>query len=380
MGFTKGTVSFQRFKAPAVKAFERDHIDRLENHRAGRQKIASADGIETGWAAGSHVLDTAFALEKNVYPDHLLFDFWVERDRIPGDKLKAYTQIEVAALAKNNPSGFPSARNKREAKEAARERLEQEAKDGRYKKAQVIPVCWDGREGIVYFGSPSPSHVSRFCSLFEQTFHVGIERLTAWKCAGEFAAETSEASPSAFLPLATPQDYIWIADESCRDWLGNEFLLWLWFYLDNINDTISLPDKSEVCSMFVRHLGLDCPRGIAGKDVFSSDGPTRLPEARRAIAAGKLPRSAGLTLVRHDQQYQFRLNAETFAVSGGKLPKAPDDVTETRAKIEDRLGSLRELGSTIDLLYQFFLDMRLRPMWKDVLGEMQEWLTRGGAR
>jgi hypothetical protein len=34
---------------------------------------------------------------------------------------------------------------------------------------------------------------------------------------------------------------------------------------------------------------------------------------------GKLPRKAGLILVRHGEQYELTLQAETFAVSGAKI-------------------------------------------------------------
>jgi hypothetical protein len=58
---------------------------------------------------------------------------------------------------------------------------------------------------------------------------------------------------------------------------------------------------------------------------MTNEGPTRLPEAFRALQAGKLPRKAGLILVRHDQQYELTLQAETLAVSlccavGRKFP------------------------------------------------------------
>ena len=68
--------------------------------------------------------------------------------------------------------------------------------------------------------------------------------------------------------------------------------------------------------MLARTLTLECPRGQTGSESITSDGPTRLPEARRAIQAGKLPRKAGLTLVRHEQQYELTLQAETLAVGG----------------------------------------------------------------
>ena len=40
--------------------------DKLADRAAGRQRIASADGVEVGWTASKHVLDTDFDLAKNV--------------------------------------------------------------------------------------------------------------------------------------------------------------------------------------------------------------------------------------------------------------------------------------------------------------------------
>src|SRR5262249_56911121 len=124
------------------------------------------------------------------------------------------------------------------------------------------------------------------------------------------------ASPSPFVPGAAARAVAWLPDEANRDFLGNEFLLWLWYVLDSESDTLELADKSEVTAMFARTLVLECPRGQTGKESIQSDGPARLPEARRAIQAGKLPRKAGLTLVRHDQQYELTLQAETLAITG----------------------------------------------------------------
>jgi hypothetical protein len=129
-----------------------------------------------------------------------------------------------------------------------------------------------------------------------------------------------DSSPSAFVPSST-SDVAWIADESSRDFIGNEFLLWLWYYTDVESDTIKLADDSEVTLMLARTLNLECPRGQTGHETITHEGPTRLPEARRAIQSGKLPRKAGLTLVRHGEQYELTLHAETLGVGGAKLPR-----------------------------------------------------------
>jgi hypothetical protein len=189
MGFFTGRATFLRFKVngPAPRLFDDEQIDRLKDRMAGRQRIASADGVETGWTAGDHVLDTDFHLEKNIINDALTFDLRVDTDKLPSDLLRAYYAVELKALSKNNPSGFASARQKREAKEIARDRLEQEAKDGRYKKRKCIPVLWDRLSNEVLFGATSLTQLDRLCSLFETTFGAELECVTAGRRAYQLA-------------------------------------------------------------------------------------------------------------------------------------------------------------------------------------------------
>src|SRR5207249_4556520 len=131
----------------------------------------------------------------------------------------------------------------------------------------------------------------------------------------------------------------WLPDEANRDFLGNEFLLWLWYVLENESDTWKLADDSEVTVMLARTLVLECPRGQTGRQSLTSDGPAQLPEAHRALQAGKLPRRAGLTIVRNDQQYDLTLQAETLAVTGAKLPLS--EAEEERARLEERVTRVR---------------------------------------
>jgi hypothetical protein len=184
-----------------------------------------------------------------------------------------------------------------------------------------------------------------------------------------------DSTPSVFLPGLSSTDVAWIADESSRDFIGNEFLLWLWYYTDVHSDTLTLADNSEVTLMLARTLTLECPRGQTGHETISSDGPTRLPEARRAIQSGKLPRKVGLTMVRHSEQSELTLHAETLAVSGAKLPP-PDEQADARGKLDDRANQLRTLIETLDLLYDVFGQKRFSSEWEQELLGMQKWLKR----
>ncbi|QDU21560.1 hypothetical protein [Urbifossiella limnaea] len=383
MGFYNGRVTFLRFQVsgPAPRLFDAEHLDRLADRAAGRQRLAAADGVETGWTAGDHVLDTDFLLDKNVINDTLHFELRVDVDKLPADLMRAYTAVELKALSKNNPSGTASARQKREAKEAARDRLEDEAKDGRYRKRKCFPVLWDRLSNEVLFGATSLTQVDRLCSLFEQTFQLKLEAVTAGRRAYLLSElhnrtrQVDDSAPSAFVPGGTA-DVAWIADESSRDFLGNEFLLWLWYYTDIESDTLKLADDSDATVMIARSLTLECPRGQTGHETISHEGPTRLAEARRAIQTGKLPRKCGLTLVRHDQQYELAIHAETLAVSSAKIPPPPEDVTDARAKLDERATQLRALVETLDLVYDVFCSRRFGKAWEEDLPGMQRWLKR----
>jgi hypothetical protein len=382
MGFFSGRVTFVRFRVncPSPGMFGPEHLERLEAQVIGKQRTAAADGVDVGWIAGDHILDTRFDLAKNIVNDTLHFALRVDTNKLPSDLLRAYTQVDLQALTKNNPSGLPSARQKREAKESARERLEDEAKDGRFLKRKAYPVLWDAPSNELLVGTSSVTALDRLRTLFEQTFGVNFEPLSAGRQAFRFAEVRQQthgiddAKPAPFLPGVSPTEVAWLPDETSRDFLGNEYLLWLWFMLDNDNDTIQLTDKSEVALLLSRTLTLECPRGVTGKETISSDGPTRLPEARRAIQSGKLPRKVGLTMVRHDQQYELTLSAESLAIGGARLPATEAD--DDRGCLEERVTQLRHLMETLDLLYDTFAERRASEAWAKELGKMQKWLQR----
>lgn len=382
MGFLSGRATFRRFKVtgPAPKAPTEDDLAKLAENAAGRSRMLSGDGVESGWTAGGHVLDTDFDWGKNVLDDALLFGFRTDAVRLPADLLKSYYQIDLAALANDNPSGHPSARQKREAKESARDRLEQEAKDGRYTKRKVTEVLWDLKANELLFGTTSAAQVDRLLVLFKGTFGYGFEAVTAGRLAYALAEQTEQtravddASPSPFIPGLSPADVCWVPDEASRDFLGNELLLWLWFQCDEGGSTVKLADGSEAITFFSHKLMLDCPRGMTGTEAFAFEGPTRMPEALRGIQSGKMPRKAGLTLVRHDVQAEAQLLAEDLAWVGVKLP-APEEEGED-ARRSARLEQVREFVRTGDLLFGAFLAERLGPGWAGTVKRIGKWLAR----
>ena len=160
--------------------------------------------------------------------------------------------------------------------------------------------------------------------------------------------------------------------------MGNEFLLWLWWRWERVSDTIALSDQSEVTGMFARTLSLQCPRDESGKETITAEGPTGLPEAMQAIRSGKLPRKAGMTIVRHGEQYDLTIQPEVFMISGAKIHV--EDTSEGRGVLEDRIEIVRSLHETVDLLFRAFCEQRVGKNWNGELEQIRRWLKSDAAR
>lgn len=386
MAFFSGSVTYTRYRyAEAVSPILRypeNALRQLEAFGINRTHVLGKGGQRFGWIAGDHVLDRTFELEKNFISDCLQFAMRVDSNSIPSELRHAYEQEELAALAKGNPSGKPSKKQRKEAKENARDRLEEEAKDGRFLKRKMIPVLIDTVAKEVFVGSTSENKLDLFLELFHQSFSQRPRLISSGTRAYDLAEFASlengirEASPAPFVPGQSAEDIAWMPDEECRDFLGNEFILWLWYQLDGSNDEIKVSDESTVAAMINKKLTLWCPKGQLGNESFACSGmPSRMPEARRALPLGKLPRKVGLILVRHDQQFEFNLAAESMAISSLKLPRIEE--SEARARLDARVDLLRAFRETLDLLYGVFVATRANySLWQPELGRMQKWLAR----
>lgn len=385
MGILAGNVTFTRFsvKGARPRAWGEEHLDRLRQFSSGSEearKLNFGTSVQIGWTAGGHLLDTEFDSLKQIYPDHLLFEMRVDTHKLPAELLKAYTAIELAALARGNPSGKPSRANKKEAKESAAQRLREEAvKSHQFIiKRKLVPMLWDNAAHELYVGTASASQLERVETLFSHTFpDAELVCLDAGGLAKRRYANAENETLSNFVPGVENPERPTFCPGDHPNFLGNEFLLWLWYVTQTDTDTIKLADASEVVVFFSGGIKFADPRGQTGHGTLNSTSAVRLPEAFTAIHHGKLPRQAAITLVRNDEQWTFILKGEQFAVTQCALPKPPQDMKITRTREEHRLQAIHDLGETLDLLYGRFLEYRLGGLWERQLQLMQGWLKSG---
>jgi hypothetical protein len=391
MGFLSGPITWECYRVGGAehRQFGAEHVKILERFAAGQNETSSLEEADVGFLAGDHLFDGRFSLEKNVIGDALHCAIRIDTNQIPSAVRRAWLQIELAALSADNPSGRPTKLQRQEARDAVAARSEEEARSGKFRKMQQFPLLWDARQGLLYFGGSSSTAGEHCCDLCARAFELELSPLSAGRRAQEWAAEAKrnkaleDALPATFLAGDATADIDWWNHEAGNyDFLGNEFLLWVWWRWETQSDSITLSDDTEVTGMLARTLSLQCPRGESGKETITAEGPSRLPEAAQAIRSGKLPRKAGLILVRCGEQYEFVLQAETFAVSGARIrieEAAEESGPREAAAVEDRIESLRGFQETIDLLFRAFCTRRIGKNWAGELDQMRRWLKGDAA-
>jgi hypothetical protein len=361
------------------RQFGPEQIEILEQYAISKTESFSNEETRIGFLAGNHLLDHDFDLEKNVFGDALHFAVRIDTNQVPAAIRRAWLQIELALATTDSPDRRPTKVQRREAKEAVEARCEEAAGSGQFLRMQQFPVLWDAQNSLLYFGGSSAAAMDACSDLMTRAFALDLNRLTAGELASEWAQKARQRTalndvvPANFHAGGGRTDVAWWNGEKGNfDFLGNDFLLWLWWRWDTQGDTITLPDGSELTGMFARTLALECPQGESGKGTITAEDPTCLPETAQAIRSGKLPRKAGLILVRHGVQYELMLQAESFAVRGAKIQV--DEEAEGRAILEDRIENLRTLQETLDLLLQAFCARRIGKEWSADLKQMRGWL------
>lgn len=384
MPFLRGSLSFERFSVNnfEAKIIDEQHIEMLASYAAGKKQIDSEEDVQVGFLGGNHLFDESFDFGKNVINDAIHAGLRVDTNQIPAAIRNAWLQIELAGLVKDSPNGKISKVQRTEAKEAVEARCEAEAATGKYRKMSAFSWLWDVQRSSLYFGGSG--NASAHCAdLLERAFEVEVRRMTAgaiaqaWAAEAEKFSEMDDVMPASFVDGHTVSQMPWANEHSqSPDFLGNEFLLWLWWYLENESDTITLADDGEVTAMLAKTLTLECPLGENGKETISAEMPIKLPEAMQAVRSGKLPRKTGMSLVRDGIKFDLVLQAETFAISGAKI--TPDD--EEPMEIEDRINAIRCLSDTVDGMFHTFCDLRTSDAWDGDLEKIAKWLERPSKR
>ena len=392
MGFASGSVSFQRFHVlgPHPKAINESMIEKLGEHAFGSAQAVSADGIETGWIAPTHLFDTHIDESKISAGRFLHVAMRMDRTAAPSNVVRSYQKMEEAAALDASGKASLSKEDRRQAREAAEARADKEARDGAFRRMVAYPMVFDLAEHTVYFCSLSNAASDKLGLLFGATFGAQLVPMDAPEVASRIADQVGlhrsyeDAVPFHLADPPTDNDNDngnGSIDAADRSFLGREFLTWLWHRTETGEGGVPIsPDgrhnlPGEVEVLIGKMLRLDCDFKLSGRDVIYAESPTGGPEARAALCIGKQPTRLGLTLWAGADEYALTLDAAKLQIGGLKLPES--DEPDPRVRIEERLTHVVRCSAVLDALYSAFLTVRFSRDFAAHAGRLRKWAANG---
>ena len=294
--------------------------------------------------------------------------------------------MEQEAVASTNPSGFISKNQKRDVKDIVARKIEDELRTGKFRRSKLLPVLWDIPAHMIYCAASGKS-LEQLMELFERTFGLPLMPLSAGSLAMRLLDSTGrrrdyeDLRPTRFVPGPEGEsqwpDYPWVLKgPEPKDFLGNEFLLWLWHEVETKDGAIQI-EAGEISILFDKSLDLDCAYGQSGKDASRTTGPTHMPEARDALRTGKLPRKAGLVCEASGMMFALTFNPESFATHALKLPDI-EDAASPRVVFEERIALIREFCKLTQAMFDTFLRLRGGSGWENQVSKMRRWILQSG--
>ncbi len=160
--------------------------------------------------------------------------------------------------------------------------------------------------------------------------------------------------------------------------LGNEFLTWIWYIIENENDIIEKCDK-EALSLEVGNRMVLEHRWANGKETISIKGDAvGLEEGLMVLSKGGAVTEINLIYKSGSLQWQFSLKGESLNFSGIKLPEsgAAEQPEDLEGIVLEKLYLYEKPFQFIDALYRRFIDQRLSDQWKETLGAIKKWVNQ----
>ena len=315
--------------------------------------------VAWGWSGPNHLLDGLWDDDVLVGNTLLQANLVKAQKVFPATRLKAEIALEIKA---ESGAGFVSKKRRKEIAKDVKERLFKDAPVG----LGGISVVVDGPAGRVYSDAFSDGKL--------YALDINLHALFGkdeGKRLGPLTPETAIALDRGLKigDLKPLRFGMWGQEEMFCFHLGREFLTWLLMCSETAGD---MPDLGDV---LVEGPLVFVGGTMASKVTLAGDLATRAEETIRALEAGRLLKSARVTLVpKGDDEtaYPFTVDADYWHFKGLKLPKQ-GGFPDAKQQLVHRLKCMKAVEDMWLGLFRFFVDLKVND--QDRLQEsVQKWI------
>lgn len=160
--------------------------------------------------------------------------------------------------------------------------------------------------------------------------------------------------------------------------LGNEFLTWLWFIIDNQVDILHEADDELVSLHIGNRMVLENCKNDGVERVTIKGDQVGLEEGVLAMQKGAVVTEVNLVYRAGSHEWRFSIKGESLNISGLKTPetgpvKHEEDI---EGAILEKLFLIEKVVILINTLYRKFIKLRTANSWEQsVVPRIRKWIA-----
>ena len=160
--------------------------------------------------------------------------------------------------------------------------------------------------------------------------------------------------------------------------LGNEYLTWLWFLVENESAQLNQLDKDLTALEIGNRMVLENRRNEAVETITIKGDEAGLEEGILALKKGALVNEINLLYRCGDQIWQFNLKGESLNISSLKTPETGKVETkeDTEGAVLEKIYLYDKVVEFVERSFRLFIKNRVSDKWeKKVVFQIREWLS-----
>ena len=163
------------------------------------------------------------------------------------------------------------------------------------------------------------------------------------------------------------------------EFLGREFLLWLWFQCEINEERFDLGENGQAELWFDRRIVLQAESDEGVEKITCSGENPHLREARFALTKNKEITEAMIKLTIDDNEWSFILDSTWMNFKSFKTPKVMQDTKEDpEGLFHEKFFLIEKALTTMDAIYASFIKIRISPKWEThELPAILSWVREG---
>ena len=159
--------------------------------------------------------------------------------------------------------------------------------------------------------------------------------------------------------------------------LGNEFLTWLWYVIESDSTRLRRIDPSLEALELGNRLVLQNHRQQTTETVSIRGDEAGMEEGILALQKGAMVTELNLSYQSGGQEWHFSIKGENLQLNGPKVPETapPENAEDIEAAVIEKAALCQLPLALIDGLFFDFLHLRLANAWiEEVRPRMRHWI------